>query len=71
MRFRGSGLVGGENWIYDYLALVVPIWPNSSPNLQRPALIGSVTRVIPHSGGSPGSVAPAGVVASFYAVRQG
>ena len=70
-RFRGTGLVNGETWIYDYLALIVPIWPNSSPTLQRPALVGSVTRVIAHSGSSPGSVSPAGVVASFYAARQG
>lgn len=69
-RFRGQGIVGGEEWIYDYFATLVPVWPNSTDNLQRPALIGSVTRVIPHSGGSPGTVAPAGVVASFYAVRQ-
>ena len=69
-RFRGSGVVNGEEWIYDYFALAVPVWPNSSPTLQTPALIGSITRVIPHSGSSPGTVNPAGVVASFYAVRQ-
>ena len=69
--FRGTGLVSGETWIYDYQAWLVPIWQNSSPSLQRPALVGSVTRVIPHSGGTPGSVAPAGVVASIYAVKQG
>ena len=69
--FRGTGLVSGETWIYDYQAWLVPIWQNSSPSLQRPALVGSVTRIIPHSGGTPGSVAPAGVVASIYAVKQG
>jgi hypothetical protein len=70
-RFRGTGLVGGESWIYDYWAVYVPVWPNSTPALQRPALVGSVTRVIPHTGAAPGIVAPAGVVASIYAVRQG
>jgi hypothetical protein len=37
---------------------------------QRPAIVGSVIRTIPHSGSTPGSVAPAGVVASFYAVKS-
>jgi hypothetical protein len=71
MRFQGSGIVGGDSWIYDYMASAVPVWPNSSPTLQRPALVGSVTRVIAHAGSTPGSVSPAGVVASFYAVRVG
>jgi hypothetical protein len=66
-RFQGVGLVNGERWIYDYLAFLVPAWPNGIE--QRPALIGSVIRTIPHSGGKPGTVAPAGVVCSFYAVR--
>ncbi len=69
-RFRGTGLVGGETWIYDYWAVAVPIWQNSTPTLQRPALVGSVTRVVAHSGGVPGSISPAGVVASIYAVKQ-
>lgn len=41
-----------------------------SDKLQRTAIVGSVERGIPHSSGS-GGVAPAGVVASFYAVRIG
>jgi hypothetical protein len=28
-----------------------------------------VIRTIPHAGGQPGTIAPAGVVCSFYAVR--
>jgi hypothetical protein len=36
----------------------------------RPAIVGSVIRTIPHSNGN-GGTAPAGVVASFYAVRVG
>jgi hypothetical protein len=67
VRFQGKGVVDGEQWIYDYTGYVVPPWPNGVD--QRPAIVGSVIRTIPHSGGGPGTVAPAGVVASFYAVR--
>jgi hypothetical protein len=35
------------------------------------AIVGSVVRTIPHSGSSPGTISPAGVVASFYAVWVG
>lgn len=70
VRFQGKGLVSGEEWIYDYIGWLVPVWPNSNSTLQRAAIVGSVTRTIPHSSGS-GGVAPAGVVASFYAVRVG
>jgi hypothetical protein len=66
-RFQGVGLVNGERWIYDYEAFLVPHWPNGVD--QRPALVGSVIRTIPHSGGKPGTIAPAGVVCSYYAVR--
>jgi hypothetical protein len=71
VRFQGKGLVGGEEWIYDYIGWLVPVWPNSNDTLQRAAIVGSVVRTIPHSGGSPGTISPAGVVASFYAVRVG
>ena len=70
VRFQGKGIVNGEQWIYDYIAWLVPAWPNSTSQLQVAALAGSVTRTIPHSG-DKGTVHPAGVVASFYAVRQG
>ncbi len=68
VRFQGKGIVGGEQWIYDYIGWLVPVWPNSTDQLQRPAIVGSVTRTIPHSS-SGGGTAPAGVVASFYAVK--
>lgn len=68
-RFQGKGLVGGEEWKYDYIAWLVPAWPNSDSTLQQNALVGSVVRTVPHSSGT-GGVAPAGVVASFYAVQQ-
>jgi hypothetical protein len=67
VRFQGVGVVGGEQWIYDYQGYLVPAWPNGVD--QRAAIVGSVVRNIPHSGGSPGTVAPAGVSASFYAVK--
>jgi hypothetical protein len=67
VRFQGKGIVSGAEWIYDYIAWLVPVWPNSDETKQRAALVGSVTRTIPHP--SKGGVAPAGVVASFYAVR--
>lgn len=68
VRFQGRGVVGGEEWIYDYIGWLVPVWPASTDALDHAAIVGSVTRTIPHSSGS-GGVAPAGVVASFYAVR--
>jgi len=68
VRFQGVGVVGGEQWIYDYSGYVVPPWPNGIN--QRPAIVGSVIRTIPHSAGGNGTVAPAGVVCSFYAVRN-
>lgn len=70
IRFQGKGLVSGEEWIYDYLGWLVPVWPNSTDSLDVPAIVGSVVRTIPHSGDG-GTVHPAGVVASFYAVRAG
>ncbi len=65
--FRGKGIVGGSEWIYDYLAYLVPQIPEGVN--QVPAMVGSVTRAIPHPDGS-GGTSPAGVVCSFYAVKQ-
>lgn len=69
-RFQGRGIVGGAEWVYGYVAWLVPAWPNSDATLQRQTMVGSVVRVIAHPGGD-GGVSPAGVVASFFAVRQG
>jgi hypothetical protein len=69
VRFQGVGVVGGEQWIYDYEGYLVSHWPNGVQ--QRPAIVGSVIRTIPHAGNEPGTVNPAGVVASFYAVKAG
>ncbi len=71
VRFQGVGVVNGEEWIYDYIGWLVPVWPNSNDLLQRAAIVGSVVRTIPHSGSEPNTVNPAGVVASFYAVKVG
>jgi hypothetical protein len=65
--FQGSGIVSGSLWVYDYLCYVVPQIPNGVK--QIPALVGSVTRAIPHPDGQ-GGTSPAGVVCSFYAVLQ-
>src|SRR5882672_6610766 len=35
VRFQGKGLVGGEQWVYDYIGWLVPAWPNSDATLQR------------------------------------
>lgn len=65
--FQGSGVVSGAPWVYDYLCYLVPYIPNGVK--QVPALVGSVTRAIPHPDGQ-GGTSPAGVVCSFYAVLQ-
>ncbi|WAC02251.1 hypothetical protein N7U66_00245 [Lacinutrix neustonica] len=65
--FQGSGEVNGALWVYDYLCYAAPQIPNGKN--QIPALVGTVTRAIPHPNGS-GGTSPAGVVASFYAVLQ-
>jgi hypothetical protein len=49
-------------WEYDYNASLAYQWPNGVN--QVPALVGTVIRAKPHDG------APAGVVASFIAVKQ-
>jgi hypothetical protein len=68
VRFQGKGVVDGAEWIYDYIGWLVPVWPSSTDVLQKPSMVGSVTRTIPHPS-SKGGISPAGVVASFYAVK--
>jgi hypothetical protein len=60
----GTGRSGTPtaNWEYDYRAFMTPKWPNGIN--QIPALVGTVIRAKPHDG------APAGVVASFIAIKQ-
>ena len=69
VRFQGKGVVGGAEWIYDYIGYLVRDWPNGVE--QVPALVGSIVRTIPHPTGPNGqSTAPAGVVAQWIAVKQ-
>ena len=67
VRFQGQGVVGGNQWIYEYLGYMVNPWQNGVN--QVPAFVGSVIRQIPHPGGD-GGLHPAGVVASFFCVKQ-
>jgi hypothetical protein len=67
VRFQGTGVVGGSEWVYDYVGYVVRPWPNDVD--QRPAIVGSIVRTIPHPSGG-GGTSPAGVVAQWIAVRQ-
>jgi hypothetical protein len=61
---KGYGRAGTktEGWEYDYDAFLGHQWPNGVD--QVPSLVGTVIRAKPHDGG------PAGVTASFIAVRQ-
>lgn len=68
IRFQGKGIVGGEEWIYNYVGYMVQPWVNGVSQPQT--MVGSIVRVIPHSGGSGQTIHPAGVVASWYAVKQ-
>jgi len=68
LRFQGVGatpgtIENGHPWIYDYLGFLAPAWPNGVD--QRPAIVGTIVRTVPHSNGQ----AKAGYVASWIAVR--
>lgn len=67
VNFWGTGVVGGNEWKYAYIGYLAPIWPNGIK--QVPAMVGTIVRVIPHPG-SDGGIHPAGVVASWYALKQ-
>ena len=67
VHFQGKGIIGGEEWIYDYLGYLVPVWQNGDN--QRPAIVGTIVRAKPHSD-VKGGIAPAGVVAQWIAVKQ-
>jgi hypothetical protein len=60
----GTGRAGTktENWEYDYRASTTPKWPNGVD--QVPTLVGTVIRAKPHGS------SPAGVVASFIAIKH-
>lgn len=64
IRFQGRGDTPGvEDLVYDYVGYLAPVWPNGIE--QRPAIIGSIVRTEPHSGG-----AEPGFVASWIAVKR-
>ena len=64
MRFQGRGATPGvEDLVYDYVGYLAPVWPNGVD--QRPAIVGSIVRTEPHSGG-----AEPGFVASWIAVKR-
>jgi len=64
IRMQGvGGSPATQGWIYNYEGFLVPAWPDGVD--QRPAIVGSVIRTVRH-----GPDKPAGVVASFVAVKQ-
>jgi len=67
LQFQGTGTVDNNPWVYAYIGYVVPHIPAGKE--QVPAIVGAVTRVIPHPGGD-GTIHRAGEVGSFYAVAQ-
>ncbi|MGQ0772991.1 MAG: hypothetical protein ACT4NY_00985 [Pseudonocardiales bacterium] len=69
IRFRATGIEGTftAGWIYDYLGYLTPSWPTSVG--QRPTIVGTVLRTVPHPG-SGGEVRPAGFTLSFIAVSR-
>lgn len=68
IRMQGKGVNNGEEWIYNYVGYLVLPWVDGVD--QQPAIVGSIVRVIPHHGSSGKAIHPAGVVASWYAVKN-
>lgn len=64
IRMQGAGEIDGEQWVYDYHGFLSPMWPNGIE--QRPSIVGTIVRTVPHSGGR----AKAGYVASWVAVKK-
>jgi len=63
LRWQGRGMIGGEEWVYDYLGYLVPDWPYGVAQIDT--IVGTIIRTAPHSNGQ----APAGYTATFFAVR--
>lgn len=61
---EGRGTINGELWVYSYAGSMAPRWSNAVNQVD--AIVGTVVRTVPHSGGA----AEAGFTASFYAVRS-
>jgi FtsP/CotA-like multicopper oxidase with cupredoxin domain/peroxiredoxin len=65
LQFQGKGTSSqNADWLYDYTGYLAYHWPQGKD--QRAAIVGTIVRSLPHSGGA----APAGVVSSWIAVRQ-
>ena len=64
IRLRGTNVIEGETWIYDYRGFLMPRWPAGDHT--REVLVGSVIR----SSSRELHDAEAGLYASFYAVRR-
>jgi hypothetical protein len=65
VRFQGVGdTKDSYGQVYDYVGFFSPMWSNGIE--QRPALLGSVVRTVPHSEGR----AKAGHVSSWIAVKK-
>ncbi|MCU1348549.1 MAG: hypothetical protein JWO56_1579 [Acidobacteria bacterium] len=64
VRFQGVGTGDDMPWVYDYIGWLAPPWPNSTNAQDLPVISGSIVRTIPHGAGNP-----AGVTATFYAVK--
>ena len=63
IRLQGVGATPNiMNYTYDYLGFLTPAWPHGIN--QRPSIVGSVIRTLPHD------IRPAGEVASFIAVKR-
>lgn len=72
IRFQGKGVIAGNEWIYNYIGYLIQPWQNG--NDEKSAIVGSIVRVVPHPSGEVDNngqpvIHPAGVVASWYAVK--
>ncbi|MER9657029.1 hypothetical protein NKJ26_26685 [Mesorhizobium sp. M0152] len=70
VRFQGKGVVGGEEWMYDYIGWLVPVWP-TAPTCWKCRRSSDRWCARSRIRGDGGSTNPGGVMASFYAVRAG
>ena len=64
VKLTAYGVAGTKTagWVYSYIGSLAPTWPYGVN--QVTAIVGTVIRVVPHDG------KPAGVVASFVAVKH-
>jgi hypothetical protein len=65
MRATGTGRQNRDKWVYDYVGFLVPAWRDGIGQID--AIVGSVIRA--HAYEDQNVLQPAGVTASFYAVK--